>query len=124
MSSEIDNVLISPLDNNKSDTKVHSNYNYNNITPIKFVDKSLYKNVMKVVRGVGTCLTVVAVPQLLKNGKQMAKRVWRVLLDSGSAGDLLFVHRSNTERIPQKERFTPQNGRPLMELLEQQKLVT
>ena len=107
MSSEIDNVLISSLNNKKSDTKVHSNYN-NNITPIKFVDQNTYKNVMKVVRGVGTCSTVAAVPQLLKNGKQTAKRVWRVLLDSGSDGDLLFPHRSNTERIPQKERFAPQ----------------
>ena len=72
MSSEIDNVLISSLNNRKFDTNVHSNYN-NNITPIKFVDKPLHKNVMKVVRGVGTCSTVAAVPQLLKNGKQTVK---------------------------------------------------
>jgi len=83
MSSEIDNELISSFKNkNQSnrnsvslfDTKVHSNYS-NNITPIKFVDKPLYKEVMKVVKGVGTCSTVVAVPQLIKNGKQTAKRV-------------------------------------------------
>ena len=63
---------------------------------------------MKVVKGVGTCSTVAAVPQLIKFDKQTAKRVWRVLLDSGSDGDLLFVHRANKERIPQKERFAPQ----------------
>ena len=83
MSSEIDNELISSFKNKNqsnrnsvslSDTKVHSNYS-NNITPIKFVDKPLYKEVMKVVKGVGTCSTVVAVPQLIKDGKQTAKRV-------------------------------------------------
>lgn len=66
MSSEIDNELNRSLNVKSksnsnsvslSDTKVHSNYN-NNITPIKFVEKSLYKQVMKVVKGVGTCSTV------------------------------------------------------------------
>ena len=56
----------------------------------------------------GPCLTIAAVLQLLKKGKQTTKRVWRVLLDSGFDGDLLFVHPSNKERIPQKERFAPQ----------------
>ena len=69
---------------NDSDTKIDPS---NNITLIKFVNKSLYNQHKKVVKGVGTCSTVVAVPQLIKARKQTAKRVWRVLLDSGSDGD-------------------------------------
>ena len=44
----------------------------------------------------------------VKQGEQTAKRVWRVLLDSGSDGDLLFFHPSNKEYIPSKERLRPQ----------------
>ena len=88
-----------------SDATTTSN---NNIKPIKFVDKTLSIKQKKVVNGTGTCSTIVAVPHLIKKRVQTAKRVWRVLLDSGSDGDLLFVHPSNKERIPQKERFSPQ----------------
>ena len=56
----------------------------------------------------GISTSVVAIPQLLKQGEQTAKRVWRVLLDSGSDGDLLFVHLHNKEYIPSKERLHPQ----------------
>ena len=63
---------------------------------------------MKVVKGVSTCSTIAAVPQLIKDGKQTAKRVWHVLLDSGSDGDLLFVHQTNWELVSQKERFARQ----------------
>jgi hypothetical protein len=51
-----------------SDPKNHSNTN-NNITPIKFVERDLFKQVMKVVKGVDTCSTVAAVPQLIKFDK-------------------------------------------------------
>ena len=115
MSSDLEiNLNSSPINNindhsneteNDSDTTINSS---NNITPIKFVNKTLNLQQQKVVKGVGACSTVAAVPQLIKKGKQTAKRVWRVLLDSGSDGDLLFVHPRNKERIPQKERFAPQ----------------
>ena len=82
MSSDIGNNLNSSLNNNDhfncyssfsdSAAKITTN---KNTTPIKFVDKSLYKMQMKVVKDVGTCSTVAAVPQLIKNGEQTAKRV-------------------------------------------------
>ena len=78
-----------------------------NIKPIKFVDKTLSTKQKKVVNGTGTCSTIVAVPHLIKKGVQTAKRVWRVLLDSGSNGDLLFVHEGSRSVIPSKERFAP-----------------
>ena len=56
----------------------------------------------------GISTSVVAIPQLIKRGEQTAKRIWRVLLDSGSDGDLLFVHPRNKEYIPSKERLHPQ----------------
>ena len=34
--------------------------------------------------------------------------MWRVLLDSGSDGDLLFVQKGLKENVPFKERFRPQ----------------
>ena len=116
MLSEIDNALIISLinknqfENNSlslSDTTLHSN-STNDIMPIKFVDNSLYKTMKNIAKGVGTCSTIVAVPQLLKNCQQTAKLVWRVLLYSGSNGHLLFVHCSTKDKIPQKERFAPQ----------------
>jgi hypothetical protein len=45
-----------------------------NIAPIKFVNQSSKKQ-SKVVTGVGTSSTVIAVPQLIKHGVQTAKRV-------------------------------------------------
>ena len=56
----------------------------------------------------GISTSVVAIPQLIKRGEQTAKRIWRILLDSGSDGDLLFVHPRNKEYIPSKERLHPQ----------------
>ena len=77
-----------------------STVNAKNITPIKFVEKALYKQQKKVVRGVGISTSVVAVPQLIKRGEQTAKSIWHVLLDSGSDDDMLFVHPRNKEYIP------------------------
>ena len=37
--------------------------------------------------------------------------MWRVLLDSGSDGDLLFVQKGLKENVPFKERFRPQKWR-------------
>ena len=63
--------------------------------PIKIVDKGLFKLKKKVVNGTGVCSTAIAVPQF-KHGKK-SNRVWRILLDSGSDGDLLFVHQGRKE---------------------------
>ena len=54
------------------------------------------------------CTTIEGVPKVAKNGRtKSAKRVWRILLDSGADGDLLFLHPKTREYIPQKERFAP-----------------
>ena len=47
-------------------------------------------------------------PKIQINRAEKSKRVWKVLLDSGSDGDLLFIHPDNNEYIPSKERFKPQ----------------
>ena len=56
------------------------------------------------------------------NSNKLSKRVWRVLLDSGSDGDLLFVQKGLKENVPFKERFRPQSGERQMELSERRKL--
>ena len=43
---------------------------------------------------------------LLKSNKP-AKRAWRVLLDSGSDGDLAFVHEKDLKNIHYTDRFHP-----------------
>ena len=75
-------------------------------------DKIVVNNILslqaKVVKGKGLCTTIEGVPQIAKNGRtRSAKRVWRILLDSGADGDLLFSHPKTREYIPQKERFAP-----------------
>ena len=64
----------------------------------------------KVVRGTGM---VTSVPAILytKDKRTQSKRVLRVLLDSGSDGDLLFVKEGDKSPIPFKERFRPQKWR-------------
>ena len=75
--------------------------------PIKFVDKHLFNLQNKVLLDDGISSRVLAVPQNIGKNKR-AFRLWRVLLDSGSDGDLLFVHKSSKNCIPFKERFAPQ----------------
>ena len=64
---------------------------------------------MQVVKGNGISATIVAIPKY-KNAKK-SNDLWRILLDSGSDGDLLFVHHDSNKRIPWKERITPQEWR-------------
>ena len=82
--------------------------------PIKVVDSSLNLNFEtlknRVVKGTGTVTHISGIP-LNSNNKQSSKRVWKVLLDSGSSGDILFRHANETCDVPFKERFRPQNWR-------------
>ena len=77
--------------------------------PINFVEKHSDKLQKQVVKGDGISATIVATPKH-KNPKK-SKDLWRVLLDSGSDGDLLFVHRESNKHIPCKERIAPQKWR-------------
>ena len=64
---------------------------------------------IQVIKGNRISVTVVAVPKY-KNAKKK-NEFWQILLDSGSDGDLLFVHRDNNKHIPWKERIAPQKWR-------------
>ena len=81
-----------------------------NTMPIKIVDKQTNDLKSKVVRGEGIRTAIAGIPMFTKSNKksrrrksdknnkqQSAKRVWRVLLDSGSDGDLVFVRKGTSE---------------------------
>ena len=75
-----------------------------NRPPIKIADnKSDSAHTNKVVEGDGISAAVLAVP-LLKSDKK-PKRAWRVLLDSGSDGDLVFVNKKVLKDIRHEDRF-------------------
>ena len=82
--------------------------------PIKIVENKqtilhkVFEN--SVVKGSGLTTTCVAIVQQNEHNKKL-KRVLRVLLDSGSDGDLLFVHKGSKAIIPYKERYAPQRWR-------------
>ena len=90
--------------------------------PIKIVDKQKNDLKSKVVRGNGIRTAIAGIPMITKSNKksrrksdtkykqQSAKRVWRVLLDSGSDGDLLFV-RKGTLEVPYVRRNAAQKWR-------------
>jgi hypothetical protein len=86
---------------------------HHNTVPIKVVDKTLMMLQKKIVKGKGITSTIVGIP-LPRSRNNSAKKVWRVLLDSGSDGDLLFVHKSEEDKrdcIYTKERFAAQRWR-------------
>ena len=102
-----------------------NNSNFNTM-PIKIVDKKTDDLKSRVVRGTGVRTAIAGIPMFTENkqkGKkarrkrastnnkqQSAKRVWRVLLDSGSDGDLLFV-RKGTLEVPYTRRNAAQRWR-------------
>ena len=103
-------IKLSVETNNYSDYNIFAGINR---PPINIVDykssgkesaneKHLFKNV---VEGEGVSAAVLAQP-LLKHNKP-AKRAWRVLLDSGSDGDLAFVHKKDLKNIHYTDRFHP-----------------
>ena len=64
---------------------------------------------MQVVKGNGISAIIVAIPKY-ENAKK-SNDLLRIILDSGSDGDLLFVHRDSDKRIPWKEIIAPQKWR-------------
>ena len=76
----------------------------------KIVEQKILSIQAKVVKGKGLCTTIEGV-LVTKNEGKIAKRVWRILLDSGADGDLLFLHPDTSQYIPYKERFAPQKWR-------------
>jgi hypothetical protein len=54
---------------------------------------------------------IIGLPILKSKKKHKSKKVWRVLLDSGSDGDILFAHETETFEVPFKERYKSQTWR-------------
>ena len=109
-------MFVESVDNQTNCTKadiIESNTTTHNSTaPINSVNRN-FKLSKEVVKGDGLHTSVFAIPKYRSKRAEKSKRVWRVLLDSGSDGDLLFRHPDNHEYIPAKERFKPQWWRTL-----------
>ena len=58
------------------------------------------------MKGRGITTAMAAIPQL--RGKESAKKVWRVLFDSGSDRDIAFIKRSDKSSIDMHHRLCPQ----------------
>ena len=66
----------------------------------------------KVVKGRGIVTAVSAIPQLRSDKTESTKhKVWKVLLDSGSDGDIVFIKRSERHTIDVHKRLHPQKWR-------------
>ena len=104
-------MFVESVDNQTNCTKadiIESNTTTHNSTvPINSVNKNFKLN-REDVKGDRLHTSVFAIPKYRSKRAEKSKRVWRVLLDSGSDGDLLFRHPDNHEYIPAKERFKPQ----------------
>lgn len=87
---------------------IYSELPSNNTMPNKIVDKFLYNLQQKVVIGSGLITAIVAITY--SSNSNHAKRVLRVLLDSGSDGDLLFLY-DGDKLTPTKKRISPQKWR-------------
>ena len=61
------------------------------------------------VKGKGRQSATAAVPQLREHTESSKQRkVWKVLFDSGSDGDIAFIHKSNKASIEMQTRLHPQ----------------
>ena len=92
----------------RKDTKINVKKNPNFITPIKAapIETKLSNKITKVVTGDG--VSAVAVATLVtKDGARPPKRAWRVLLDSGSDGDLIFIKKADLKHTNPKKRTHP-----------------
>ena len=58
------------------------------------------------------------------NSRKHVKTLWRVLLDSGSDGDILFqpTDRNNKNKVPYSKRLTPQIWQTSMGLFKTEKI--
>ena len=99
------------LDSDKSEisfTSKTKNSEQTNTVPIKVVGSEKLHN--QVAIGSGLCTAIVAILDI-DNKYGGAKRALRVLLDSGSDGDLVFVKKGSRLKVPYKERYAAQTWR-------------
>ena len=87
--------------------KLHEKETRTDTVPIKIGDTNYSNNKNKVVIGTGLATSVSAI---LNSHSEKKKRILRVLLDSSSNGDLVFVQEGTKPYIPFKERKCHRNG--------------
>ena len=93
----------------KSSMSKNQNSDKTSTVPIKVVgSKKLLKQVTK---GDGLCTAIVAILEMQTKNHGGAKKPLRVLLDSGSDGDLLFIRKGRRLKVPYKERYAAQTWR-------------
>ena len=74
------------------------------VTPIKAAIETKFTNkISKVVTGNGVS-TVAVATLVTKDGARPPTRAWRVLLDSGSDGDLVFVKKADLKHTNPTKR--------------------
>ena len=75
-----------------------------NRATIQFVETLSYTN--EVIKGVGICAVIIAVPcKHVKNIEELPPQVWwKILLDSTSDGDLLFIAKPQLKNIQNEKR--------------------
>ena len=83
---------------------------YEYTVPDKFAQSSYSNDCKRVVQGKGLVTSIIAI-LLNSHNKKHDRQILHVLLDSGSDGDLLFVHEETKTYIHFKERYAPQKWR-------------
>jgi len=83
--------------------------NKSHAVPIKVANPNNIHSTSRrqVVKGRGLTTATAAIPQL-KGKIESSKRVWKVLLDSGSDGDIAFIKSSEKASIDMHDRLHPQ----------------
>jgi len=80
----------------------------NNSSPIKVVVKDSHTLGSSVKIGKGASTQVIGLPLFNRKRNNMPRRPYRVLLDSGSDGDILFVRKDTSDVVPTTKRIRPQ----------------
>ena len=97
-------------------TSIHS-------LPMKIVQdasRPLFKSAYMNTKGKVTA--VLGRPHYKSNKKSHNVKLWRVLLDSGSDGDILFVKRGARDNVPYTKRLVPQLWQTSMGVFKTEKL--
>ena len=77
------------------------------VTPIKAaIETKFTNNISNVVTGDGVS-TIAVATLVTKDGTRPPTRAWRVLLDSGSDGDLIFVKNADLKHTNPTKRTYP-----------------
>ena len=68
----------------------------------------------QVVKGRGYATATPAIPQLRETESPKQKKVWKMLFDSGSDGDIAFIKKSKKHSLKCRIDFIFKGGRPVM----------